>query len=108
MIARSWKARATAENAAAYVQFFDKLLAPDLKEFKGHRGALVLTRPLGASIEIAVVSFWDSMDAVLAFAGPQFERAVVEPEAQVLLESWDDSVLHYQVALDVGGFGPKP
>jgi hypothetical protein len=100
MIARSWTARATPEGARAYQTFFDRTLVPGLAAIAGHRGALVLTHPVAAGIEITVLTFWDSMEAVTRFAGPSPDRAVVEPEARAVLLDFDEQVVHHVVAID--------
>ena len=48
-------------------------------------------------IEFLVLTLWDSMDAVRAFAGDQPERAVVEPEARAALVRFESTVAHYEV-----------
>jgi len=100
MITRSWTARATGEGAREYHAYFARALAPELARLPGHRGALVLDRPLADGVEITVITFWDSMAAIAAFAGPTPERAVVEPEARSVLRSFDETVVHREVALD--------
>jgi hypothetical protein len=37
------------------------------------------------------------MEAVREFAGVKAEKAVVEPEAQAVLTSFDESVTHFEV-----------
>jgi heme-degrading monooxygenase HmoA len=101
MIARSWTARASRSGAAQYVEFFQKVLVPQLSTIEGHRGALVLERASGAeAIEITVLTFWDAMEAVTRFAGNAPDRAVVEPEARAVLTSFDSTVLHHAVVVN--------
>jgi len=96
-IVRSWRARATAENAPRYVAFFDRL-REQLAQLAGFRGALVMTRVEDEDlVEISVLTFWDSMDAVRQFASPDVECAVVEPEARELLLSFNNRVHHYDI-----------
>lgn len=100
MIARSWSARASPEGAANYADFFRRVLSPQLGAIEGHRGGLVLERSLGADErEITVLTFWEDMAAVSRFAGPAPERAVVEPEAQAMLTSFDLKVRHHRILL---------
>jgi hypothetical protein len=42
------------------------------------------------------------LEAVKAFAGEDYERAVVEPEARRLLSRFDERSEHYEVVLDRG------
>ena len=100
MIARSWTARATADGARAYLAFFEASLVPQLSKIDGHRGALVLTHPREREVDLTVLTFWDSEEAVARFAGDTPERAVVEPEARAVLSSFDDRVTLHQVMLD--------
>jgi hypothetical protein len=103
-IARSWTARATPDGARAYVAFFRDTLAPQLAATAGHRGALVLDRPVAGPadelVEITVHTFWDSLAAIEQFAGARYDHAVVEPEARAILVSFDEHVEHREIALD--------
>jgi len=63
----------------------------------GFRGLYLLRRRGLEEIEFLVLTLWDSMDAVHAFAGDQPERAGVEPEARAGLVRFDDTVSHYEV-----------
>jgi hypothetical protein len=42
----------------------------------------------------------DSLDAVRTFAGEDYERAVVEPEAERLLSRFDERSEHFEVVID--------
>jgi hypothetical protein len=48
-------------------------------------------------IEFLVLTLWESMEAIRAFAGDQPELAVVEPEARAALVRFDSTVAHYEV-----------
>jgi len=84
MVARYWSARATADKAPAYVAFFRDQLVPQLRGIEGHLGALVFDRALPDGVEITVLTFWASPEAIARFAGATPDRAVVEPEARAL------------------------
>ena len=98
MIARLWRARATASNAAAYRRHFEDNVRPALRRLPGHAGATLMLRDSGERVEILVMSLWDSTDAIRSFAGDDLERAVVEPEAQAVLTSFDIRARHYVIA----------
>jgi len=91
MIARVW--RGVAADAGAYLRHFDGSVLPALQKIAGFQGTRVLRREK----EILVTTFWESMDAVRAFAGADPEKAVVEPEARAALVAFDDFVRHYEV-----------
>jgi heme-degrading monooxygenase HmoA len=102
-VARRWTARATVEGGRAYVEFFRNVLVPALAHIDGHLGALVLDRALDEGVEITVLTFWESMDAVTCFAGSEPERAVVEPEARAILRDFDATVVHLRLLVDTRG-----
>jgi len=64
------------------------------------QGRACLPAPSARGVEIVVITRWQSLDAVRAFAGPDPERAVVAPDAVPLLSRWDSRVRHYEIALD--------
>jgi heme-degrading monooxygenase HmoA len=101
MIARTFRATATLANAPKYFAFFRDVLTPELHKIPGHSGALVLSRaPDDHSVEITVLTFWESETAIHAFAGDSLYKAVVEPEARDLLSAFDDRVTHCVVEVD--------
>ena len=60
-----------------------------------------LSRREEVVVEFLVLTRWQSMDAVRAFAGPEVDRAIVEPGAVAALDDFDDAVQHYEVIEDV-------
>jgi len=97
MILRMWKARATTGNAPAYVEHATRRVFPDLRAIDGHRGAYLLRLVKDGMVEVVVLTIWESMDAIRRFAGPEPERAVVEPEARDVLASFDEFVEHFEI-----------
>lgn len=97
MIVRVWRARASMEKAASYVQHAADRVFPELHRIPGHKGALLLRREQGETVELHVLTFWSSMAAVQAFAGPSSDTAVVEPDARAMLLAYDRTVDHYGV-----------
>ncbi len=100
MIVRIWRGQvATAENVEEYRRHVTGNVLPKLADIAGHRGAYLLQRGTeGGETEFLVVTLWDSIEAVRAFAGDRVEAAVVEPEAEAVLSDFDDFVRHYEVA----------
>jgi heme-degrading monooxygenase HmoA len=98
MIARLWSARATPENWPAYERHFTDNVIPELRALKGYVASNLLKREVDGGIEITVISFWHSLEAIDAFAGADREAAVVAPQAAAFLASYDRKVLHYQLA----------
>lgn len=102
VIARSWTGHcADAGAAERYAQHFADDVFPGLEAIDGHRGALLLRREAEqGGVEVRVLTFWSSLDAIDAFAGPDRRRAVVEPAARAVLDAYDDEVQHFDVAID--------
>jgi len=98
MIVRSWRARATADNAPAYIVHAQTRVLPQLAAIAGYRGAWVLTDDSREPVEIVVLTCWDSMEAIRAFAGADPSVAVVEPDAHAVLIDCDETVQHHVVA----------
>jgi heme-degrading monooxygenase HmoA len=103
MIIREWRGRAASSRAAEYPRHFRTAVVPELRQVAGFRGASLCRRDTPAGIEFVVLTRWESMDAVRAFAGAQVERAVVEPGAVAALESFEAAVQHYEVIEEVSG-----
>ena len=101
VIARVWRGRSDPSRAGAYRRHFSESVRPTLEGIPGHRGALLLERNVEPSgVEFVAITFWESMAAVRAFAGPDPEAAVVEPAARAALTEFDSVVRHFTVALD--------
>ena len=100
MIARTWTARTDKNGADVYVEFFRETIVPQLARIEGHRGALVLDREEGGKVEITVLTFWDSMEAISRFAGDPIDESVVEPQARAVLKDFDLLTRHNRVRID--------
>ena len=64
----------------------------------GYKGAHLLRRAHEDSVEFVTITFFESLDAVRAFAGAEYELAVISPEAHKLLARFDERSVHYEVA----------
>jgi hypothetical protein len=100
MIARLWKGSARPDRVDAYVAHLRDHTFPQLAAIAGHRGAYLLRRHAAGIVELTVVTLWESVDAIVRFAGPDAEAAVVPPDARALLLTFDDRAIHWEVALD--------
>ena len=102
MIARSWSATATSAGAGDYSRYFAGTLLPQLRGLPGFAGAYLLSRDLddAGPVELTACTFWDSAEAIRAFAGEDITVSVVEPEAQAMLLGFDRTAAHRSVLLD--------
>jgi heme-degrading monooxygenase HmoA len=97
MIVRAWRGYGAVADAQAYPKHLLQSVRPKLEQMAGFRGVYLLRRRDREEMEFLVLTLWDSMDAVHAFAGEQPEQAVVEPEARAALLRFDNTVQHYEV-----------
>jgi heme-degrading monooxygenase HmoA len=97
MIIREWRGRASPSTAEAYPKHFHDKVVPELRQVPGFVGAQLTRRQLDDEIEFLVLTRWQSIDAIRAFAGINVEKAVVEPGAVAALVEFDTTVRHYEV-----------
>lgn len=99
MIARVWSARTTSAQAPAYVEHLRTQVLPAVRRVDGYAGGMLLERAAPEAVEIIVLTFWQSLDAIQGFAGADLEGAVVAEEAAALLTQFDRRVRHYEVVV---------
>lgn len=98
VILRTWSARALADGAARYCDYFENTLLPELRTLPGFVSALLVTRRLdGALVEITAHTTWRDLAAIKEFAGDDVTTAKVEPEALAMLQDSDPAVVHREV-----------
>lgn len=100
MIARVWHGWTSRDNADAYQEFLATTMFPSMHRVPGFAGVELLRRDDGDEVAFITVSRFESLDAVRAFAGDEYEQAVIEPEAKALLSRHDERSEHYEIALD--------
>jgi heme-degrading monooxygenase HmoA len=99
MISRIWHGWTTPANADTY----EKLLKEEIfvgiqsREIAGYRGIQLFRREVGEETEFITVMWFDSLDAVRAFAGEDYQTAVVPPKAREVLLRFDARSQHYEV-----------
>lgn len=97
MIARVWKGWTSTENADAYERILREVVYPGLQTIEGYVGGYILRHDNQAETEFVTMNLFDSLDAVKAFAGPDYETPVFEPEARHLLSKVEPIARHYDV-----------
>jgi heme-degrading monooxygenase HmoA len=95
MITRMWRGWTAEANADAYERFLRSELFPEVAKLPGFLGARILRRPAESEEEFVTLTMFESLDAVRAFAGEDYETPVIEPEAQRLLSRYEDRAVHY-------------
>lgn len=97
MIARIWHGRTRAADAARYTEFMRERAAPDYASVPGLRGLYFLRRIEGDVAHFQLMTLWESMDAIRAFAGDPPEKAKYYPEDDGYLLEKEDEVVHYEL-----------
>jgi len=100
MICRLWHGWTAREDADGYERYLRDELYPRLAGVAGYRGHPVLRRPAGDEVEFVTLTWFDSLDAVRAFAGDEYETPVLTDHARALLSRWDDRAAHFDLALE--------
>lgn len=100
MIARHWRGWTKPEDADAYEALLNNKVLPGLSAVMGYRGGYVLRSDEHAETEFVVINFFDSLEAVKLFAGPDLTVPVFEPEAKALLSRIEPTAKHYAVRGD--------
>ncbi|MFL5970347.1 MAG: antibiotic biosynthesis monooxygenase family protein [Gaiellaceae bacterium] len=102
MIARLWRGWTTPENAEPYERFLREQMFPSIQRVPGFAGAELLRRDAGDEVAFVTITRFDSLDAVRAFAGDDYTRAVIEPDAKALLARHDETSEHFEVVIAGG------
>jgi heme-degrading monooxygenase HmoA len=93
-----WRGAVRAEDGDAYAEYMEGTGVKGYAETPGNRGVYMLRRQLDDRAEFVMFTLWDSLDAVKAFAGEDYERAVFYPEDDRFLVERDERSTHFEVA----------
>ncbi len=99
MISRIWHGWTTPPNADSYESLLQSEIFTGIqgREIAGFQKIQLLRRDLGDEVEFVTIMWFESIDSVRAFAGEDYEIAVVPSKARALLSRFDSRSQHYQV-----------
>ena len=105
MISRVWHGWTTHENADTYEELLKSEIFAGIKDRKiaGYRGIHLFRRQLIQEVEFVTIMWFDSIEAIRAFAGEDYETAVVPSKARALLSRFDARSQHYEVKASIWG-----
>ncbi|HEY3134043.1 MAG TPA: hypothetical protein VGJ47_05380 [Gemmatimonadaceae bacterium] len=100
MISRIWHGWTKRENADKYEQLLRAEVLPGIHRIRGYTGAYLLRREAANNeVEFVTITQFTDIHAVKAFAGEDYERAVIAPGAGKLLTHYDERSAHYETLL---------
>ncbi len=99
MICRLWHGWTIRANAGPYEHLLRSEIFRGIasRKIAGYHGIELLRRDDGELTEFVTLMWFDSIEAVRAFAGEEYEVAVVPPAARALLHRFDERSAHYEV-----------
>jgi heme-degrading monooxygenase HmoA len=97
MIARIWRGTVREADKDIYYEYLQKTGLKEYADTPGNRGVHTLRRVADGKCEFFLLTLWDSWEAVKAFAGPDYEKAVYYPEDDKYLVDRGPKVDHYEV-----------
>jgi heme-degrading monooxygenase HmoA len=99
MISRIWHGYTTPENADTYENLLKEEIFVGIhnRNIAGFREIQLFRRELDHEVEFITVMWFDTLEAVRAFAGQEYELAVVPPKARAVLSHFDERSQHYEV-----------
>ena len=96
-VLREWRAEIRRDRRDEYVTYVNATGVASYRATPGNLGALIATRDLDdARCEIVVLSWWESREAIEAFAGKDITRARYYPADDGFLLTRPEAVQHYE------------
>ena len=98
MITRVWHGWTTHANAPVYKNLLRSEIFTGIaaRQISGYRGISLCRRELRDEVEFMTIMGFDSLDSVRAFAGDDYEQAVVPSAARAVLSRFDATSAHYE------------
>ena len=99
MIARIWHGYTVFENADSYEHLLREEIFEGIhnRHIEGFKSIQLLRRNINDETEFITIMMFDSIESVKAFAGANYESAVVPEKARKLLKHFDATSQHYDV-----------
>ena len=99
MICRLWRGWTTPDNADAYERIVRGEVIPGIeaRRIAGFRQIDLMRRETGSEIEFLTLMWFDSLQAIQAFVGEDYEVAHVPDAARSVLSRFDERVAHFEV-----------
>jgi heme-degrading monooxygenase HmoA len=96
-VARIWRGRVRPGQIRAYRRYIAATGIPDYRSTPGNCGAWILSARGDDHDDVLTLSFWESRDAIVRFAGEPVERAQYYPEDEKFLLDFPKEVEHFDI-----------
>jgi heme-degrading monooxygenase HmoA len=98
MITRMWKGWTRTELAEVYDQHYRTEVLEGLPGVPGFAGARLLQRVVGDEVEFVSLTYFDDLESIRSFAGPDYEAAVDAEPARKVRTRFEETVAHYETS----------
>jgi len=98
-VCRLWRGWTTPKNADAYERIVCGEVIPGIeaRRIPGFRHIDLMKRDLGGEVEFQTLMWFDSLDAIKAFMGEDYDVSHVPTAAQAVLSRFDERAAHFDV-----------
>lgn len=97
MIARVWRGVVATDDGDDYAAYMQDTGVAGYARIPGNQGVWMLRRPVPDGEEFMMFTLWDSLEAVKAFAGEDYETAIFYAEDERFLIQRELVSTHYEV-----------
>ena len=97
MITRIWHGATPVAKADEYLHLMRTIALPDYRSTPGNRGAYALRRIEGSTAHFLMLTFWDSEEAIRAFAGNDISKAKYYDFDKDFLLEMESCSTHYEM-----------
>lgn len=97
MISRHWIGIVRPDRVSDYLAHLDTTVLPKLQKNAGLKNCYYLKRVVKEGTEFLIVTEWENVEAIINFAGADYEKSVVDEYAKSLMVSYESRVRHYTI-----------
>ena len=100
MIARIWHGRTPATKADEYRQYLFDAGVKKIASLPGNRGVQMMMSKTEEQGEFMVISYWDSIEAIKGYAGPNYTQVHDLPRDKDFLIDHEPLVRHFELEVN--------
>lgn len=97
MIACIWRCITQSSSAQTYLAYLDQEVIPSYRSAAGNRGVYILKEINEDLAYFLLLSFWETNEAFVNFAGQDLEISLSHPEHKEYLLAYESTIKKYHV-----------